>query len=502
MKKISALILALLMTLSLLVSCSEAGTKNNEDDTTASTDAPIGVVEETSDPTLDENGYLKDGLPEKMDLNDTITILMWDDYTMTEFFSTSENSDMVGDAVDARNSKVEERLGVKIEFVETHGSSTSNQQKYMSKVAADAQASPCEYDIYATYSRTPCQLTLQGYTQNLMETEYFDVEKPWWPNALIDECMINDKLFFCSGDISTNLLWMMIATFYNEGLANEYQIEKTPYDLVDSNEWVIDNMYEMVKDIYMDLDASNDKSDGDKYGFVIYETNIDAFQTAAGITAVIKDEDGNLAMSPEFANGEKQLDMISRVSALLSAEGAYHTNSINIRQIFFEQRALMITDRVFIVAGKDNSENNGRIEFSYGIVPQPKYSSDQENYVTNVGHPFTMYAINRGSHDIDASSAVLEAMGSENYRSVTPKVFEAAMKVRYASNSTASRMYDIIRENISFDVGRLYADTFGGATANMFRKAALNSSISYTTQYKKVVGTFEKALETITKAFE
>lgn len=288
------------MLIPLLVSC----TKPNDDDNAGTTTAGSNVTQEPT-ANVDADGYELDDLPTTMDFKgETINILAWNDYTMTEFTDVIGNGDFVGQAITNRNAKVEERLGVKIEFTDIAGSTSAAQKAYIQKVAADAAAAPsCEFDIYATYSRTPAQLAIQGYTANLLDTEYFNAEKPWWPKALMNECTINGKLFFCSGDISTNLLWMMIGTFYNKELMESYHIEKTPYQLVKSNEWTFDKFSEIVKDIYEDA-GDGAKSADDKFGYVIYDINIDAFQTAAGIVSIGKDESGDLTISPDFS-GER-----------------------------------------------------------------------------------------------------------------------------------------------------------------------------------------------------
>ncbi len=495
MKKTAAFILALLLIVPLCISCVNQGSGDN-------TTAGASPNETTSDGNYDANGYIKDRLPELNFNKEEVTILMWSDFTMKEFYDDSESGDFIGEAINARNTKVQDRLGVTLKFIETPGNS-SHMTEYKDKVMADAQVSPSEYDIFATYSRTPPALSLEGLCANLLETDYFDIEMPWWPDALTNECTINNKLYYCSGDISTNLLWMMIATFFNQKMIKNYQnIEKDPYQLVESNEWTFDKMTELTKDIYEDL-SGNGKTADDRFGFVIYETNIDAFQTGAGITSIAKDDTGAMTISPDFT-GERQIDMVSKVANFMQSDDVYHSSKTSTRDIFFEERSLMITDRVFIVAGKDQGASTNRIEFEYGIVPQPKYSADQEKYTTNVGHPFTMYAIASylDEDTINMCSAVLEAMGSENYRSITPKVFETAMKVRYATDSVAGKMYDTIRGGISFDIGRLYASAFGNHTSNLFRKAALEPAVSYSSRYESAKSAIETGLATIAKSFE
>lgn len=111
MKKITALLLAGLMLIALLVSCAQDPTPNpGEESTTASVENTVAPV---TDATVDENGYELDSLPAKLDYgNETITMLIWDDYTMTEFFDVNETEDSISAAITARNAAVESRLGI------------------------------------------------------------------------------------------------------------------------------------------------------------------------------------------------------------------------------------------------------------------------------------------------------------------------------------------------------------------------------------------------------
>ncbi len=476
--RIIALIMAFLTLSGILVACAETGDSEVTENSSASTTAPENSNEagnnagETTT-SAPETLFEEDDLDEKYNFNKTITVYMWSDYTMREFHA-EESGDVIDDAIFNRNDNVEERLGITFDFVEVKGNG-DNYKKWMQQAENDFQ-SDNTYDIYAGYSRSAPLMALKNMNANLLEHNSFSVEKSWWPAALTNECTINDQLYYCSGDISTNLLWMMIATFYNKDLYTQYFAnEKTPMEMVQDKEWTMDKLFSMTQDIYTD-DGNAVRDNLDTYGYVLYDVNIDAFQTAAGIVSIEKDNDDNLIISTGW-NSQRCADVCELVGNFLASPGCYHENKTSIRDIFFEERALFITDRVFIVAGKDTSET-AKIEFSYGIVPNPMYSADQLNYMTNVGHPFTMYAVNAQSKNLEEAVTTLEAMGSANHRSVTPAVFEVAMKVRYTDDPLAAEMYDILRENISFDLGRIYAETFGNGTANIFRKTANSSNPS------------------------
>ena len=208
--KITALFLAALMCAAMIAACADgAGT----DGTTASSVAPSPDASNsiTDRPAnVDEEGYLLDSLPE-LDFGDTDVWMLYDTkFSMPEYFVDSESGETVNDAIYQRNMKVEERLKVKLKFKGELGND-KNQEVFVGTAMNDVKSGDNLYSLYGAYSRTIPLLSMQGGLQNLLETEYFDVEKPWWPDALTNECTINGKLFFATGDISTNTLWMMCA---------------------------------------------------------------------------------------------------------------------------------------------------------------------------------------------------------------------------------------------------------------------------------------------------
>ena len=109
--RIIALIMAILTLSGMFAACAETGTSETTTEAdVAQTQAP--VVETTAEETL----YAPDDLAETYDFNETITIFMWSDYTMMEFYA-EETGDVIDDAIFNRNVAVEDRLGIEFEYV-------------------------------------------------------------------------------------------------------------------------------------------------------------------------------------------------------------------------------------------------------------------------------------------------------------------------------------------------------------------------------------------------
>ncbi len=469
--RLIALILALVTLTGMFAACANSG-GGDESSTPANTQGSNDPQNVTT--AEEETLYVPDDLDEKYNFDETITVFMWSDFRMTEFYA-DETGDIIDDAIFHRNNAVQDRLGITFEFIEEPGDSTA--YKTWITMAENDWAADNEFDIYAGYSRTIPLMTIKKMTANLLEHEAFSVEKPWWPEALTSECTINDRLYFCTGDIATSLLWYMVAIMYNKDLYEaNLNLGKTPMDMVDADEWTLDNYMSIVKDLYTDTDNNGSKDENDFYGATFFDTDLDSFQIGAGITSLEKDESGELRIS-EAWNSQRCADICETVGEALKSPGIFVGNSDTARVMFRKSQSIFHMDRVFIIPGADSS-SSGPLEFACGVVPLPKFDNAQTVNKTNVGNPFTIYAVNAQSDALDATVTTLEAWASESYRSVTPAVFEVAMKVRYTDDPQVAGMFDILRENISFDVGKLYHYTMEKTTSNLFRDTMLSANPS------------------------
>jgi ABC-type glycerol-3-phosphate transport system substrate-binding protein len=463
--RIIAALCALVMLLACFVGCANTG-EGGETSGNAQTQLP-GDTTAPADDNLDEDGYWKDDIPEELNYNEIVTILNWR-AERVEFDVLEEDvgKDMVQDAVYARNVAAQERLGVTFEWTEKEGNN-SNRQAFSTYVKTCYDGGTY-YDIIATYSRTSAMLCTQGLLQNLNEIEnnHINTAQPWWPESMLETCSIKDSLFFVSGDISTNILHFMYAIYYNMDLLEELQLED-PIALVDSMDWTLDKLIEMCSDLYVDLDQSNDKSSLDRYGFCSNYFHLDAFYTGSGMRLIEDDPDGILKISDDFF-GDKSIALADKLAAWFEQGDSFVEKkgaSLNEDEPFFEGNAVFIQNRVYMA---DSLYGSGagpmrHVDWEFGILPTPLYNEDQENYITLLGNPITLWSVMQDARDPSMSTAVIECLASEGYRKTSPALFENNMKYRYtpdtADKGDGARMFDIIRKNISFDLGRIFSES-------------------------------------------
>lgn len=469
------LLLALLMLLPL-AACSKPGEDSSN---TSDAAATSGAPEQTENKTTDEEGYLLDTLPEKLNFGKEITVL-WDTGTqMPDFFVEEESGEAVNDAIWKRNSMMEERLGVKLKFAEA----ANDKSKYLSTAEADFIAGDNLYAIYGAYSRTIPYISSKLTLMNLLESDYFNAQMPWWPSSLTEQLIINNKLFMCSGDISTMTLWQMSALYYNKDMWKDRGYDYTLENTVEAGEWTVDKLIGIVQDCYID-DGDGKVGLTDSFGLVCYNASFDAMLNSAGIVSIIKNAEGKLEFSEDYY-GEKGVSLVEKLGKMCKMD-AFHQSGTqkDERNLFFNGQSLFILDGMYLVT--NNQTGGANIDFSYGLIPCPKYDTDQKNYITGMRYSYTMYAVNGASAVADEASAVVECLGSYGYRFVSPMIFELTMKTRYSSDEQSSRMFDILRAGVCFDIGRIYNYSMNNFYPN-FRNvcfdggsgwAALNKAIS------------------------
>ncbi len=492
LKKIICLTLASLILVVLLCSCVD----RSEDDSETTGGFESDTTPESESP-YDKNGFYKDSLPDDLKLGGRkVTTLYWSDVEHEEFKSEAMRGELVNDAIYNRNLRVEDRLDIMLDYVGRPGNAGNN-NGFTEYARSNILAETNDFDIIAAYSRTAANLASNNLTEDLSGLDYLDFSKPWWPEDLTNTATIKNRLLFCSGDISANMLYMMYVTFFNKDLIDQYDLEN-PHDLVEKNEWTIDKMFSMTAGTYIDLNTNQKKDALDQYGLIDTNRNLDALFIGSGLITIEKDAEDVPTISPLFGS-EKAQNLVTKIcDAYYSTEDCFYNDDAKAAlESYGAGRGIFIVERSRLSFSRLTPSG-----INYGIVPVPKYDSEQSNYITHIGFPYTLYTIPIGLSDPDNIAAVLECMASESYRQVTPAVFEISMKTKYANDDISSRMFDIARETVSFDLGIIYCTPLNNLTFSLFRNAIISKSANYLVAYEANKRVLEVALNNLVSTFD
>ncbi len=438
-KQFTALLLAGLLCVPLAGCGGETGVE---------TTAPAETTVSPEDSPYDANGFLKDDLPSDLDFGGrTVSIYVRGDNIGQ--YDSEETGDIVDDAIFYRNRTIEERLKVDLNIFTNTTTNWGDRQIYMDTVRACVMSNDGTIDIASGLSNVIPALVQDGMFVDLLadDMKYVDFDKPWWPTILTDELSIGGKMYLASGDADLGVTKYMVGLFFNKKLIADYKLED-PYALVEDGKWTFDKLNELASGVYSDLNGNSKVDVDDRFGFILDDENHSTlFLLSSELSYTEPGADG----LPVYNLGtEKIFDLIGKVSSMMSQEGfaAVGTTGREMAcgDVFRAGRALFTTGEFYY------AETYRDLEFDFGILPYPKYDEAQKEYGGGVRALYSLIGI-PVTADKNCSAAVLEALASENYRSVVPTYFESALKVKYARDDASSKMFDIIRAGIHFDLG-------------------------------------------------
>lgn len=467
MKKVISFILLFCMVAVMLVACTPAtqtgGTTTPEATQPNTPSTPTG----TTGPTDTGSG----NTPSKLDKDNTtanyggesIRILAWEDASYLEFEYSENDQGMksINDAIRRRNNTVQTNRGVSLEYTYAKGN-YSNRETYINKATQLDSGTPDQYiDIYAGYSQVTALLSTKGMCANLLKLTSDDglnFDYAWWPDTMLKEAVYQNRLFICTGDISTNVLWWMMCLYFNKDLMEDVDLDPTePYKLVDKGEWTVDKFIEYCTESGVTNDSDSIKDNDDTFGYSCgNDIYLDAFQNGAGFRFLATDNKGNLALSNTFATqAEGQLHNKLR-EFLHGPDSAFWYNKklpAVSEDPFLKGQALFTSNSA---AYSHTLRLSDLADFTYGVLPNPKLNTAQQNYSTKLGAAHTEYAIGSSSTKKDKAAVVLQCMAAQSYIQITPVLFDEAMKLRYSPEVDDARMFDKLRESLCFDMGYNY----------------------------------------------
>lgn len=470
----AALLLSLALVFGLFAAACSDPTNNasaengNTGDTAAAADTAETAADETT--TL----FMEDSLP-SLDFGGEKITHLYREAMKDEFTADEMNGEVVNDAVFAKNLAVETRLNITIEYIPNPSMNWDG--GYQSMISNSVLAGDEAYDIISGPSFHIPTLIIEGCLYNLNEIPYLDFDKPWWTQNLAETTAFGDKLFLVSGDISMGMIRYIHCLYFNQTVTDSYGIDEL-YDEVFDGSWTITRMNELCTGMYDDLNGNGSVDlNSDRFGYIITNENLwRAYIDSLDVNYLYISPKTGL---PEFNFADpRSFEVCDFFTELLSAgnpDTRMGEGNESTYKIFTENRAAFVLGR-FI----DCETAYREMEDDFGILPMPKWEESQDGYEVTICGSESTFGVPVNSSKIDRIGAVMEALASESYRTVTPAYYESALKVKYTRDNTVSQIIDLIHSGAVFNPTVQMSKLLGSIDYYIIRTARSGGSLAST----------------------
>ena len=500
LKRIMAMLIALLMLVPTLASCSD-NTPAETKETTAQqeTAQTAESTDASADESETEDERIKPNIPESADFGgDDITFLHWYNTAWTETVRQSRDiyaegitGEAINDAVYNRNVKIEDAYKVKIAL------QLEQSTDIASMVGQQVTSGDNTFDVvYQLLSAAPA-LIQKSYFHNLFNVPNIDLEKPWWDQNSISSLSTMGILPLVSTSINVNDKDATAALAFNKTIASNNQLEDL-YTLVREGKWTYDKLTEMAEATYNDSNGDGTMTPDDVYGFLGGRDVIDSLYHGSGSQFITKNENDEFVFT--FGT-ERDVDVISKGIDIVNSVWYFNHHAwkdqsdILYRQIFETGHGLFFWMRL------DDVTNMRAGDADFGIIPIPKYEEAQDKYYSLVSQHTTglmSIPITCAGDELSMVGMVLEALAAESHYTLIPEYIETSLKTKNSRDAESADMLDIILGNRVFDPMNVYSfANFGDAIMDAADANNKDMASLIKSKQKLVNKSIEKVLKAI-----
>ena len=360
-----------------------------------------------------------------------------------EVDTDGQESSLLDELLVERNTVVSEDYGITFEYqYGTDYIEVNNRVSQQSLTGLD------DYDVAIGHKLSMTTCMVNNYLEDLSSIDTLSLTEEWWDQGCRTNLTINGKLGMMTGDVLPSSLLISGCMAFNKKIMSE--MGKTePYEMVRSGEWTLNAFNTMTKDVTADLNGDGEiDAQHDRYGLTCWMMDVPfcLYYGAGGMFASIGD-DGLPELSFEDAD---VINRYEKIYQTLIGQQAYFVTDLSIYdtvvETFSTGHALFSNTSLGQIRGSFSDMTD-----DYGIVPMPKYDTNQKEYLSfvNGASPFVMI-VNTESNP-EYVGTILEAMARYNYENVSTKMFEIITKLQNVRDQDSSEMVDYIIRNRVYD---------------------------------------------------
>lgn len=470
-------LMALLMLVGMLASCSESGLEGSEDTTLS--------PEQEEDPY--EMALFK--IPVDWGKEDFVVLGRSDAAnSVTEIRREEASSDPLEDAVYRRNLDLSERC--KLNYIAMLVST----DELVNTVSTDIKAGSGEYDIAFPNTLNAGNMALQNMLMDFNDMPFINLEADWWDQGTA-AMSISGKTYWMNSDINFLAHDVTFLTLFSKVMAEKQGIGDL-YQMVDDKEWTLDVFSTYIKKVSSDLDGNGKYDESDAYGLIGTSTMGYNMFYASDLVFVQCDADGEPYLALTESDLLKATDLLDKLLDLF-----YNGHSTYIvapgkekeaMQMFINNQGLFYIECASYINGLRNMSDD------FGVLPLPKYDKNQKEYTTYVHSISSTMVIIQGDKNFDDMSKVIETMAILSGRSVIPTYYDLVLKRKTIRDQESAGMLDIIFSNRTYDLANYYEKL---GLMHSFQAAVNAKTNSFASSYNKQLRKAQKELEKITDEF-
>ena len=471
MKKLTAILLAILMLILIIASCggndetttteiptTEAPTAEAPTTEALTTEAPTTETPTTEIPTTEAPTTINPDVPwsSKTDIRDTwsgktlnVACTTWYDglsapwCTLELAIKEGEESGFgtcIDNAVLEKQGFIENTYGVKLNFI--------NAGKYSVNAAIDADILAKNINYYLTMPRsmTVQSMVAAGYLYDLNNREFIDFRNTYYDQNFVNSYTAYGHTFFVTGNFSTIKNETASVLFVNKDILGDGSKEATEelYNLVKKGEWTFDRLVAYCETAYSD---NGNEEDIFRYVHGLCCTNLGIYFNFFGSTqAGVSNTTGQWELA---INNEKVDDIITAILSSYNARwlkyysgyGWGGTNSLG----FEKDKILFLSD---ILKNVDSLKDKDK-----GIVPFPMLNKEQGRYYVPTSNQLTiLMCIPKTTQNREMSEYFMDVLcwTGEDY---TMKAYIETKKEQFKDDADIEMITEYIIPNISYDAG-------------------------------------------------
>jgi len=466
-KSILCVLLVTTFCLSAMVGCKKS-TDESAETTAAETQAAGGAQTNAPDvepeETLNDADTLGDydfGGAKFNILVGSPTLYEWDSDNATKQAT-------VNNAVYTRNEQVKSRFNVELSWDEvgswwpTNNDMTKN--PWYAKYQKVVQSGWSEYQMATTrFDVTQCA-SVQGWCMDLSTLEEIDPMKEWWAEEYYNQCNIKGKYWVAIGDINYSMYENFFVFFLNETLAAEVLKDEAGepvdlYDMVRDGEWT----WEKLK-TYSTLINDVGVAEADKrFTLISARGAVRAFGSAFELDyAESAEKNGYLIYSFPQNSPERTVTILDSMGEFFKGEAVnsteLDTTDATKNSVFAEGRALFMIGRLGEITNIAESMATG---MEYGILPYPKYDTDQLDYHTSIFGGASCVTVPRNVENTEMTAVIIEALCMYSYQEIRPAYLDTVLAGRYLSDADLNDMMNTIRATATVTFFEAYGTAMG-----------------------------------------